>query len=119
MIRLVISIEVAPGHEAEWVRYWQMMKGAVGRIAGFHGAVLLRDRARPTGYLAISEWDGPDQLARARRGLGWLDRDLTTAWTAGPMQIYDEVVDAAEETVSANGGSGQAGGRPEANRLQT
>jgi heme-degrading monooxygenase HmoA len=98
MIRTVTAVDVAPGHEDAWEEAWRALRGARGRYPGFRGASLLRDSARPTQYLVVSEWADHAQLAEAMRGLGWLKRDHMEAWTAEPTHVYDEVVDAVGDT---------------------
>ncbi len=98
MIRMVTAVEVAPGHEDAWEDAWRTLREARRQYPGFHGASLLRDSSRPSRYLVLSEWDGHDQLAVAMRDLGWLNRDLTTAWTSEPICVYDEVVDSVDAT---------------------
>jgi antibiotic biosynthesis monooxygenase (ABM) superfamily enzyme len=106
MIRMVVAVEVAPGHEAEWEDAWRSLREARRQYAGFRGASLLRDSSHPAHYLVLSEWEGHEQLAEAMRGLSWLNRDLMTAWTAGPTRIYDEVVDSVGDSIDAGGGTG-------------
>lgn len=97
MIRMVTTVEVASGHEAAWEKAWRTLREARRQYPGFRGASLLRDSSQPTHFLVLSEWEGHDQLAEAMRGLGWLNRDLTTDWTAGPTRVYDEIVDSVGE----------------------
>jgi heme-degrading monooxygenase HmoA len=82
---------------------WRRLREAGRQYSGFRGASLLRDSSQPTHYLVLSEWDDHDQLARAMRELSWLNRDLTTTWTAGPTHVYDEVVDRVEPTTDTGG----------------
>ncbi len=96
MIRMVTAVEVAPGREDAWEDAWRTLRDVRRHYPGFHGASLLRDSSRPSRYLVLSEWDGHPQLAVAMRDLGWLNRDLTTAWTSEPTRVYDEVVDSVE-----------------------
>jgi quinol monooxygenase YgiN len=103
MIRMVTTVEVATGHEDEWEDAWRTLREARRQYPGFRGASLLRDSSQPTHYLVLSEWGGHDQLAEAMRGLTWLNRDLTTPWTAGPTRVYDEVVDCVGDTTDAGG----------------
>jgi antibiotic biosynthesis monooxygenase (ABM) superfamily enzyme len=103
MIRMVTTVEVAHGHEDEWEDAWRTLREARRQYPGFQGASILRDSSQPTHYLVLSEWDGHDQLAAAMRGLSWLNRDLTTPWTAGPTRVYDEVVDNVGEITDAGG----------------
>jgi antibiotic biosynthesis monooxygenase (ABM) superfamily enzyme len=98
MIRRVTAVEVASGHEDAWEGAWRALREARRQYPGFRGASLLRDSSQPTHYLVLTDWDGHDQLAAAMRGLGWLDRDLTTYWTSGPTRVYDEVVDSMGDT---------------------
>jgi len=93
MIRMVTTVEVAPGHEGAWEEAWRTVREARSRYPGFRGASLLRDSTRPTHYLVLSEWAEHAQLAAAMRGLSWLNRDQMAAWTAGATRVYDEVVD--------------------------
>jgi antibiotic biosynthesis monooxygenase (ABM) superfamily enzyme len=98
---MVTAVEVASGREAAWEVAWRTLREARRRCPGFCGASLLRDSSQPTHYLVLSEWDGHEQLAAAMRGLGWLDRELRTDWTAGPTRVYDEIVDSVGDTVNA------------------
>ncbi len=104
MIRMVTAVEVASGHEDAWEEAWRTLREARSHYPGFQGASLLRDSARPTHYLVLSEWEEHGQLAQAMRGLGWLDRDLTTAWTARPTRVYDEVVEMVGDTTDGRDG---------------
>ena len=105
MIRIVIAVDVVPGHEAEWEEQWRMLREARSQYAGFRGASLLRDSQQPTRYLSLTEWDGHDDLAQAMRQMNWswLNRDTTLPWTQGPIRVYDEVVDSVGETLDAEG----------------
>ena len=105
MIRLVIAVDVVPGHEGEWEEQWRMLREARSQYAGFRGASLLRDSQQPTRYLSLTEWDGHDDLARAMRRMNWswLNRDATLPWTQGPIRVYDEVVDSVGETADGEG----------------
>jgi antibiotic biosynthesis monooxygenase (ABM) superfamily enzyme len=109
MIRLVIAVDVVPGHEAEWEEQWRMLREARSQYAGFRGASLLRDSQQPTRYLSLTEWDGHDDLARAIRRMNWswLNRDMTLPWTQGPIRVYDEVVDSVGETANGEGARAQ------------
>lgn len=98
MIRMVTAVEVAFGHEDAWEDAWRTLRETRRQYTGFHGASLLRDSSQPTHYLVLSEWDGHDELAAAMRELSWLNRDLTTDWTAGPTRVYDEIVDSVGAT---------------------
>ena len=98
MIRIVIAVDVVPGHEAEWEEQWRMLREARSQYAGFRGASLLRDSQQPTRYLSLTEWDGHDDLARAMRRMTWLSRDTTLPWTQGAIRVYDEVVYSVGET---------------------
>ncbi len=93
LIRMVTAVEVVPGHEGAWEEAWRTLREARSRYPGFRGASLLRDSARPTHYLVLSEWEGHAQLAEAMRGLGWLGRDQMVAWAAEPTRVYDEIVE--------------------------
>ena len=97
MIRIVIAVDVVPGHEVEWEEAWRMLREGRSQFPGFRGASLLRDSKEPTRYLSLTEWDGHDDLALAMRALTWLNRDTTLPWTQGPIRVYDEVVDRVEE----------------------
>ena len=105
MIRIVIAVDVVPGHEAEWEEQWRMLREARSQYPGFRGASLLRDSQQPTRYLSLTEWDGHDDLARAMRQMNWswLNRDTTLPWTQGPIRVYDEVVDSVGETPDPEG----------------
>jgi len=103
MIRIVIAVDVVPGHEAEWEEQWRMLREARSQFPGFHGASLLRDSAEPTRYLSLTEWDGHDDLGRAMRRMHWLNRDTTLPWTQGPIRVYDQVVDRIGETADGEG----------------
>ena len=103
MVRIVIAVDVVPGHEAEWEEQWRMLREARSRYPGFRGASLLRDSQQPTRYLSLTEWDGHDALARAMRRMNWLNRDTTLPWTQGPIRVYDEVVDSVGETPDGGG----------------
>ena len=96
-------MEVAPRREDAWENEWRRLREAGRQYPGFRGASLLRDSSQPTHYLVLSEWDGHAQLARAMRELGWLNRDRTTDWTAGPTRVYDEVVDSVGDTTDTTG----------------
>jgi antibiotic biosynthesis monooxygenase (ABM) superfamily enzyme len=98
MIRIVIAVDVVPGHEAAWEEQWRMLREMRSLFPGFRGASLLRDSKEPTRYLSLTEWDGHDELARAMRWMTWLSRDTTLPWTQGPIRVYDEVVDSVGET---------------------
>ncbi|MGI8825846.1 MAG: antibiotic biosynthesis monooxygenase family protein [Chloroflexota bacterium] len=93
MIRMVTAVEVLPGQETAWEEAWWTLREARSRYPGFRGASLLRDSTRPTQYLVLSEWEGHDQLAKAMRELGWLNRDQMAPWAAEPTHVYDEVVE--------------------------
>jgi len=102
MIRMVTTVEVVPGHEGAWEEAWRTLREARSRYPGFRGASMLRDSTRPTQYLVLSEGAEHAQLAEAMCGLGWLNRDQTTAWTAGPTRVYDEVVDEVSDTTDSD-----------------
>src|SRR5947209_3158988 len=53
MIRIVIAVDVVPGHEAEWEEQWRMLREMRGHFPGFRGASLLRDSKEPTRYLSL------------------------------------------------------------------
>jgi hypothetical protein len=36
------------------------------------------------------------------RSLGWLKREMTAAWMAGPTRVYDEIVDRVGSTTLPN-----------------
>ena len=103
MVRIVIAVDVVPGHEAEWEEQWRMLREARSQYAGFRGASLLRDSQQPTRYLSLTEWGGHADLARAMRRMTWLNRDTTLPWTQGPIRVYDEVVASVGETPDAEG----------------
>ena len=103
MIRLVIAVDVAPGHEAEWEEQWRMLREVRSHFPGFRGASLLRDSEEQTRYLSLSEWDGHDELARAMRWMTWLRRDSALPWTQGPIRVYDEVGDSVGEILDREG----------------
>jgi antibiotic biosynthesis monooxygenase (ABM) superfamily enzyme len=63
IIRIVIAVDVVPGHEAEWEEQWRMLREVWSHFPGFRGASLLRDSKEPTRYLSLTEWDGHDDLA--------------------------------------------------------
>jgi antibiotic biosynthesis monooxygenase (ABM) superfamily enzyme len=81
MIRIVIAVDIVPGHEAEREEQWRMLREVRNHFPGFRGASLLRDSEEPTHYLSLSEWDGHDELARAVRWMTWLRRATTLPWT--------------------------------------
>jgi antibiotic biosynthesis monooxygenase (ABM) superfamily enzyme len=103
MIKVVTAVEVSSGREDEWETAWRTLRQARSQYPGFRGASLLRDSSQPTHYLILSEWDRHDHLAQAMRGLSWLNRDLMTDWAAGPMRVYDEVVDSVGDITDAGG----------------
>jgi antibiotic biosynthesis monooxygenase (ABM) superfamily enzyme len=103
MIRIVIAVDVVPGHEAEWEEQWRMLREVRSHFPGFRGASLLRDSEEPTRYLSLSEWDAHDELARAMRWMTWLSRGRTLPWTQGPLRVYDEVGDSVGETPDGEG----------------
>ena len=103
MIRIVIAVDVVPGHEAEWEEHWRMLLEVRSEFPGFRGASLLHDSQQPTRYLSLTERDGHDELARAMRRMAWLNRDTTLPWTQGAIRVYDEVVDSVGETLDAEG----------------
>ena len=103
MIRIVIAVDVAPGHEAEWEEQWRMLRAMRSQYPGFRGASLLRDSTQPTRYLSLTEWEGHDALARAMRQMHWLNRDTTFPWTQGSIRVYDEVVDSVGEDLDGAG----------------
>ena len=103
MIRIVIAVDVVPGHEAEWEGQWRMLREMRSHFPGFRGASLLRDSKEPTRYLSLTEWDGHDELARAMRRMTWLNRDTTLPWMQGAIRVYDEVVDSVGETADGEG----------------
>jgi len=106
MIRMVTTVEVAPGHEDAWEEAWRTLREARSRYPGFQGASLWRDSTRPTQYLVLSEWAEHAHLAAAMRGLGWLDRDQRVAWAAGPTRVYDEIVDEVSDPTESQGSLG-------------
>jgi antibiotic biosynthesis monooxygenase (ABM) superfamily enzyme len=103
MIRMVTAVQVASGHEDALEAAWRTLREARRQYPGFRGASLLRDSSAPDHYLVLSEWDGHDELASAMRELSWLNRELTTDWTAGPTRVYDEVVDSVGDATDAGG----------------
>ena len=105
MIRIVIAVDVVPGHEAEWEDAWRMLREARSQFPGFRGASLLRDSKEPTRYLSVTEWDGHDDLAQAMRRMNWLNRDTTLPWAQGPIRVYDEVVGSVGGTPDGDGAS--------------
>jgi antibiotic biosynthesis monooxygenase (ABM) superfamily enzyme len=113
MIRIVIAVDVVPGHEAAWEEQWRRLREARSQLPGFRGASLLRDSQAPTRYLSLTEWDGHDHLARAMRRMTWLNRHTTLPWTQGPIRVYDEVVDRVGETPD-NAGITYSSSRPQA-----
>ncbi len=113
MIRMVTAVEVTPGQEGAWQEAWRTLREARSRYSGFQGASLLRDSARPTQYLVLSEWADHAQLAAAMRELGWLGRDQVVPWAAGPTRVYDEIEESVGDTMET-GGAGGAGQRSNA-----
>jgi len=103
MVELAISVEVAPGHEVEWEDEWRALALSLPQFPGFRTATLLRDSEASSHYVVLHEWDGHDLLAQAMRRLLWLGRDTTLPWTAGPIHVFDEVV----EVVGHGAGSGE------------
>ena len=103
MIRIVIAVDVVPGHEAEWEQQWRMLREARSHFPGFRGASLLRDSEEPTRYLSLSTWDEHDDLARALCWMTWLSRDTMFPWTQGPIRVYDEVGDCVGEDPAPRG----------------
>jgi antibiotic biosynthesis monooxygenase (ABM) superfamily enzyme len=103
MIRIVIAVDVVPGHEVEWEEQWRMLREVRSHFPGFRGASLLRDSEEPTRYLSLTEWDEHDDLARAMRWMTWLSRDTTLPWTQGPLRVYDEVGDSVGQTPDGDG----------------
>lgn len=58
MIRAIYRWEVQPGAEDAFVAAWTQGTEVIrGRVKGAHGSVLLRNRNKPSEFIAIARWE--------------------------------------------------------------
>jgi heme-degrading monooxygenase HmoA len=58
MIRAIYRWEVQPGAEEAFVAAWTQGTEVIrGRVKGAHGSVLLRNRNKPSEFIAIARWE--------------------------------------------------------------
>src|SRR5438046_9965052 len=58
MIRIVIAVDVVPGHEAEWEEQWRRLREVGSRGSGFRGAAVWCESRQPTGEWLVLQRDG-------------------------------------------------------------
>ena len=58
MIRVIYRWEVQPGAEEAFVEAWTQGTEVIrGRVKGAYGSVLLRNRKKPSEFIAIARWE--------------------------------------------------------------
>lgn len=57
MVVAMFHVEVAPGHEDEFLERFRQRARLVERMLGFQGFELLRDRETPNRFIVMTRWD--------------------------------------------------------------